>query len=642
MRIRIMGGLLVCIALLNNASGKEEKWIEVSSPRFAVITDGSKKQARQIVEQFEQFRIVCKTLMPAMQVDPGSLLVIFAVKDNEAMKSLTPDQYQKGRTEQPAGIFVAGAERNFVALRRDIPGDERYYTLYHEYVHLIMKLNIPGLPLWLDEGLANFFGQALIGTKESTVGRPSDLMLQTLKNSRTIPLETLFAIDRLSPYYHEQSKMEVFYAEAWALTHYLMVGDKAAHAQQLAKYLELLQNDVPEETAALQAFGNLKELKNKLDSYLNLTLFYAKKVPMPAQTEQKTFTLRELSRPDLLAARGIFLVYSQRLPDAQAALEEALRLDPRNAAANEGLGHLCLRQNNLEGAAKYFAAAAELDSKNYVANYFAARLSYSSNKGAGRTQAESYLRRAIEINPQAAPAYSLLAQVISESNPKNLETLTLALKAAKLEPGVIEHKLNVVHVLINLGRIDEAAALAEKVKSYAKSEDDRSLADSALSSIKRYQDQLLEAQRRSEEEAARLKEWQNLRQRAEEESAKARKESETRVAEKATTEPSVKPTTPEITPPKTSAKRTMGINGTVISVSCTAPAIMELVLNAGGKSHKFRASNFYRVQFWALGTNESKNFQPCSELQGRAVQLEYSPAAGKDYKGEITAISVKH
>ena len=657
MRARILEVFFVCIALLGNATGKEEKWIEVSSPRFVVISNGGEKQARRLLEQFEQFRIVCKTLMPAMQVDPGSPLVIFAVRDSEEMKALTPDQYQKTGIEQPAGIFIGGLERNFVVLRLDIYGDQRYYTLYHEYAHLILKLNIPGLPLWLEEGLASFFGQAQLGEKESRVGRPSGLMLQALRNSRTIPLETLFAVDHSSPYYRERSKAEIFYAEAWALTHYLMIGDKAAHAQQLNKYLQLLQNDVPEETAAAQAFGNLKELQKKLNAYIDLAFFYINKVPMPARTEQKTLALRELSHSDLLAARGLVLVHGGRLSDAQAALEEALRLDPRSAAANEGLGNLCLRQNNQEGALKYFSAAAELDSKSYLAHYYAARAGMSINGNMEQRQAESHLRRAIEINPQAAPAYDLLAKVLSDNNPKNPEALALALQAAKLEPGVITHKLNIVYLLMKMGRVDEAIALAEKIQASARSENDRSLAYSAISSARQYQAQLLEAERRSEEAAARLKEWEELRRRSEEEMArtgeeaeKARveeaeiarvEEAERKRLEKAAEESAAKPANPKTAAPKTPARRTMDLNGTVVSVSCTTPAIMEIVLNAGGKSLRFRSANFYRVQFWALGTDEIRNFRPCSDLRGRVIQLQYSPASGKDYQGEIVAISVQ-
>jgi hypothetical protein len=35
---------------------------------------------------------------------------------------------------------------------------------------------------------------------------------------------TLFAVDRESPYYNELDKMSIFYAQSWALTHMLMLG----------------------------------------------------------------------------------------------------------------------------------------------------------------------------------------------------------------------------------------------------------------------------------------------------------------------------------------------------------------------------------------------------------------------------------
>ena len=37
----------------------------------------------------------------------------------------------------------------------------------------------------------------------------------------------LFAVDAQSPYYHEENKGSIFYAESWALTHYLFTKDPA-------------------------------------------------------------------------------------------------------------------------------------------------------------------------------------------------------------------------------------------------------------------------------------------------------------------------------------------------------------------------------------------------------------------------------
>lgn len=99
---RFLCNFFICLVMLGNAypkSAKDENWIEVSNPRFVVVSDGSERQARQIIEQFEQFRIVCKPLLPQMQQDPASPLFIFAVKNEAGLKVLMPElNEEKGRT----------------------------------------------------------------------------------------------------------------------------------------------------------------------------------------------------------------------------------------------------------------------------------------------------------------------------------------------------------------------------------------------------------------------------------------------------------------------------------------------------------------------------------------------------------------
>jgi len=194
-----------------------------------------------------------------------------------------------------------------------------------------------------------------------------------------------------------------------------------------------------------------------------------------------------------------------------------------------------------------------------------------------------------------------------------------------------------------MGRVDEAVKLAEKVLASAKSESDRAAAESSLLSAKRYQAMLLEQKQRAEEEAALLKEWEELRRREDAERAKVREESERLIAEReAAAAQSVKTVTPTSAPPNTPAKIIVKkLEGIVFNVGCSSPYVLELILNAAGKQYKFRSQNFYKVQFWALGYSKRKNFQPCTDLKGLSVQLEYSEALGKDYRGDILSISVK-
>src|SRR3989442_14908266 len=118
------------------------------------------------------------------------------------------------------------------------------------------------------------YGNTTIGEKELKLGLPSESGVRLLRENKLLPLEVLFKVDHSSPYYNEANKTTIFYAESWALTHYLMLDEQMRKTQALTKYDRLLQNDVDSLEAARQAFGDLKQLKKNLASYVRQSSFH--------------------------------------------------------------------------------------------------------------------------------------------------------------------------------------------------------------------------------------------------------------------------------------------------------------------------------------------------------------------------------
>ena len=336
-RIFIGVGILAC-ALFCVAG--DITWIEVKSPNFVVLSDASQKQARRTARSLEQFRSLLQTALPKLKMDSGSPLIAFALRDEKSFKALLPGESLAKGAALPGGLFISSPERYFVLLRTDAPGELGYHAVYHEYVHLVMRLNFPDMPLWLNEGFAEFFGFARVSDGKSDLGMPSPDLLQTLKNGTMIPLATLLEVSYDSPYYREQGKVDMFYAQSWALTHYLMIGDKQAHTAQLSEFMKLLQNDTPAQEAAKRAFGNLKNLERNLDMYVRSMAFYNYQIPAQLSAKEDQYPVRTISAAESLASRGAVLVHVNRLDDARAMLEQALQLDQSNALANEGMGML--------------------------------------------------------------------------------------------------------------------------------------------------------------------------------------------------------------------------------------------------------------------------------------------------------------
>src|SRR5215469_1582379 len=155
-------------------AGAKDTWIEIQSPNFTVISNSREKEARKIADQFEQFREVFHNTFPKLRVDLGKPLVILAVKNEDSMKVLLPGYWEaKGRVH-PDGLFASGEERDMVAVRTNVETEYPYQVVYHEYTHALMDLNYRGLPIWLGEGLAEYFGNSTIQDKDVKIGKISE------------------------------------------------------------------------------------------------------------------------------------------------------------------------------------------------------------------------------------------------------------------------------------------------------------------------------------------------------------------------------------------------------------------------------------------------------------------------------------
>ena len=81
---------------------------------------------------------------------------------------------------------------------------------------------------------AEFFQNTDIHEKDVLLGQVSIDNIMWLRQNRLLPLPTLFAVDHNSPYYHEENKGSIFYAESWALVYYIWVQDSETSGPHLA------------------------------------------------------------------------------------------------------------------------------------------------------------------------------------------------------------------------------------------------------------------------------------------------------------------------------------------------------------------------------------------------------------------------
>lgn len=493
------------LASLPQAVISKDAWVEVRSPNFTVISNAGDKEARRVADQFEQFREVFHNTFPKLRVDLGKPLIIFAVRNEDSLKALIPAYWeQKGRMH-PQGIYVPGEDRHYVAVQTNVESDNPYQIVYHEYTHAIMNLNFRGLPVWLNEGLAEFYANSAIHDKDVEIGKVAPYHLQTLQQDRLIPLDALFLADEHSPYYNEANHASMFYAESWAIVHYLMLDPEARKRQSLHTFMSSWDASGNQMDAAQQTFGDLKKFGAAMESYARQRSFYVARVATTIHGDPKSYTSRPLAEAELNAQRALFYAHTQRPKEGIAAADEALKADGNLPLAHEAQGYLFYSQGELLQAKTEFVRAIELQTTDYFPYYFAAeaerRNGFASQEEVPKVIA--YLEKAIQMNPQFAPAYAALASVYSMHPETREKAFEPGRKAAQLEPGNLFYATSYGYVLANAGKTAEAKTLALRIQQTAKTPVDRANAGQLLSVIasrEEYDNRMAEMKRQASEQ----------------------------------------------------------------------------------------------------------------------------------------------
>lgn len=169
---RLLLAYMMFMPLLGSALGNQKAWIEVDSPHFRVLSDGSDRDARRVAHGFEQMRAVLADQFPKYRLESGAPLLVFAASDENTAKKLAPELWES-RGAKPVGYFQHGWEKQFAMVRLDAIAPDAYQVIYHEYVHMVLQNNFRWLPLWLNEGMAEFYGNTRFEQNKIYVGAPS-------------------------------------------------------------------------------------------------------------------------------------------------------------------------------------------------------------------------------------------------------------------------------------------------------------------------------------------------------------------------------------------------------------------------------------------------------------------------------------
>ena len=303
--------LLTAIVLLTCAPlyGTDQKWLQISSDHFVVITDAGRKKGHEVTARFEQMRAVFSQLLLRQRVRLSEPIEILAIESPATYAQLVP-----AASGQAPAFFLRGEDRVFIVLNTAV--QDSWRAIEHPFAHYLLDYNYPPTAPWFDEGFAEYFASLYFTAKKTELGSDPELawpgqanfsgqgagrksLKEILDSPVWLNLSDLLEMKNRVVNGHEGTHHTLFYAQSWILLHYLLNQNKLA---EVGTYFDLAENrQLPVAQAVQQAFGvtpaqldqqvkdyfhSLKALENSLEE--------AKTLPAPLKISSTSNLVRVL------------------------------------------------------------------------------------------------------------------------------------------------------------------------------------------------------------------------------------------------------------------------------------------------------------------------------------------------------------
>lgn len=436
-----------------------QKWIRAVSPNFTVISSAPAARTREISELLETVAGALRRVHPRFDArfTDTTVFVFSRRRDSQPYFELLLNQKRTGAS----GAFVTGPDgmsAMIVDATRTLVTDR---TVKHELMHNILSASGTRLPLWLEEGIAEYFSTTEIRGNRVIVGRPI-LQHQThLRIRGVLPMETVMAAKSGDPI----TAHVLFYPQVWAMVDWMM---RASRGEFYA-----FVSDVEGGMDAAAAFRSRFALDPAAVARALRTVMLRPSASSALQIDRKPVevSVEEIRRADALCELAGFLGRMNRSrDDAEKHLRAALDLDGHHARATAGLGTLRAFDRRFADAESHFEEALKLDGDDPAVKLayasallrnaigpFAGTVDLDDGAAARFRRARQLAIAALEKEPSAlAEAIAGTSYLVDEDVAAGIAHLE---RAHTARPGRIDYALNLYALYLRAHRDDLADAL---------------------------------------------------------------------------------------------------------------------------------------------------------------------------------------
>ena len=258
MRCRVYRLLLpLLVSACAVCAAAENSMARVSSEHYVIETDVSRTFAEVARRHMENMLSAYRRTLPQFDSPLEQKFRVRIFRSRRAYDRAVPDMVRGS-----SGVFVSH-RRLLAAYLGDRVPEAVFRTLYHEGFHQFMFQAISrDAPLWVNEGLAEYFAEGTWNGSGFTLGQAPlkrlHVLRQAMRNRDIVSLPELLSMNTdkwVRNIRIDRSRASVQYSQVWSFIHFLLHGDDERHRGRLMDYLEDISDGKDADRAFRRHFG---------------------------------------------------------------------------------------------------------------------------------------------------------------------------------------------------------------------------------------------------------------------------------------------------------------------------------------------------------------------------------------------------
>lgn len=438
-------------------------WNCVSEGNREVCVDGSARRAQTVLDELRILESAWSAKNGALPALSPPLRLMLYRSRNEFLP------FQSMATN--LGLYQSAADRDWLLVLDS--GEGAIRAARHEWVHRAHHHTTPALPVWLEEGLAEYWSTLEGGNGQSRLGKPLPDHLRLLNQTPWLSAAELSAVNKQSDHYRQDRLAALFYAQSWALVHSL--GQHPDWKGKLEAFAATVAAGGAREEAFHQTWGrSMDQALDQARAWVRLGAPGSESIPLPATPAEGGRPARTLTDTEATVLKAEALLACSRTSEAQVLLEDAGRRGYQGPELWSARAYISLQSGDKAAALRLFEdAIARGDRRGAV---LLERAMLLRETGSPAPQVKAALQDAVGASPGLAEGWHLLSNMLAAERDAS-GAVAAAEKAAAILPRQSVFWESLGRAYLASARPIEAGAAAAKAALSAQNDIERQLAN---------------------------------------------------------------------------------------------------------------------------------------------------------------------